>query len=385
MADPESETPLADKRGTKDRRTQDKAISGKEVILDTGLGPARVVAVVKEKPVPPIHKQLAAWVNADIRQQIRVLEQAGIFSRESLVQRPHRRYLRRFERPAREGNIVVWIGLGPHNVEAQIYREFPEDGSVYLEATRGDKESAQLLLESYSQFNRDFWHLIHDLGLSVEQARTELRRIDDEVFRLVLEAAATILNAGTVLGTIRAFADRIVKALRAERGRARPRPPSRHSSRSGREPHGDILPSGYLNQAKRAAKRLMEMFRKEKKPVKVDIGGKADRDYINLNPDLESAGPFPNWVKAFGEDLGELFPPGSVEEIISENLVPPPNWQKIAQGSFKVLKPGGKVGFHQFNAPAEGVTEGITKALLEAGFEVLSKPGDLIVLAVRPR
>jgi hypothetical protein len=86
---------------------------------------------------------------------------------------------------------------------------------------------------------------------------------------------------------------------------------------------------------------------------KINVGGaleKGSDQYTNLNPvnpnsDGATKG-IPNHVQASFEEIGEIFQPGTVKEIISNRLryVDVKDWKTAARGAFKVLAPGGRLG-----------------------------------------
>lgn len=213
-------------RRTKDRETQDKSTSRaqrgtedrgtgrRDVVIDTGLGPMTVAGVVRDTPPVPFHEQMLPWVPDAVRSEIRTLEEAGVFHRDKLAKAPKSRFLKRY--PNTHGAVVVWVGVA-HNVELHTYREFPEVYEFYLQYAEGDEESARLLHETYTQFNRDLWHFINDLGMRPDFARGELRHINDQVFKLVLEMAAMLLTQGATLGAIRASGKKVLETKRRAR------------------------------------------------------------------------------------------------------------------------------------------------------------------------
>lgn len=111
------------------------------------------------------------------------------------------------------GDIIVWKG----NATVQFYQEFP-DSLQYYQRISTDKRTARLLHFAYTQWNKDLRYFVEEKGMSPEDARGELRRINDEVFKLVLEGAVAMLTAGVgvaqVNNAIRFNADRVAGATR---------------------------------------------------------------------------------------------------------------------------------------------------------------------------
>jgi hypothetical protein len=98
--------------------------------------------------------------------------------------------------------------------------------------------------------------------------------------------------------------------------------------------------------AETGAGEIVAQFRSEGKRVVVNVGGTGEvAEAINLNPNI--AAPrvgIPNLIKREAEEMGEIFEPNSVDEIVSNSL--PPNtldWKRVLPGAQKVLKPGGKI------------------------------------------
>jgi hypothetical protein len=215
MAGPPPDT-LRKERGTDRPATaKDRGTDRRDVRIDTGLGTAVVAAVVLDKPPRPFHEQLDAWIPSDVRAEIRGLETAGQFTRKALLETPRGRFLKRY--PHQDGAVVIWIGIA-QNVELHAYREFPEAYSHYLVLAEGDEDTARLLHETYTQYNRDLWHLVDEVGWRPDFGRALLQSIDDEVFKLVLEGVSRLLNAGASIGAIKASMKKVLDSKRVSRG-----------------------------------------------------------------------------------------------------------------------------------------------------------------------
>jgi hypothetical protein len=235
------------------------------------------------------------------------------------------------------GDIVVWKG----NVSVQVYQEFPSD-KAYYDRIDGDRGDGHLLHFAYTQYNQDMKYFVEQRGMSPDDARGEIRRINDEVFRLVLGAAATIMSSGAasaqVMNTMRASSAQVTAAVR-------------------RSPR-------YLN------KRIVPLN------GKVNVGGGGGplepAGYTNLNPiKAGSGGPssgIPNHLQGSMEEMAELLQPQSVSEMISNRLrFIDVNWGRATAAAAKVMKPGGKVSMNVW-CSAEEVLQ-LEAAFKSAGFK----------------
>jgi hypothetical protein len=99
------------------------------------------------------------------------------------------------------GDIVVSVAHG-NDMHYQVYQEYPETLEYYLGITHGNDHNAQLLLKVYKQFNSDMRYFVQQKGLTPEIARSEIRRMNDEVFKLVIEAAVGMLSAGAGISSM---------------------------------------------------------------------------------------------------------------------------------------------------------------------------------------
>jgi len=120
----------------------------------------------------------------------------------------------RYPQQGEWGDIVVWKG----GATVQLYQEFPEDIAFYERIARDDEHTAYLLHFAYTQYNKGMREFVEGKGMSPEDAKAELQRINDEVFKLVLEGAVAILSTGVgisqVNATIRANAEQMASATR---------------------------------------------------------------------------------------------------------------------------------------------------------------------------
>jgi len=242
--------------------------------------------------------------------------------REAALSGHLRNGVSRFAGPPPYGRIVVWIDNSSGYLSIQAYQEFPDKLEFYVRIADGDEHRGRLLRECYTQFNRDMTFFLDSRGMSPEMARDEIRRINDEVLRLVLEAAVGILSAGAGISAMnnimRQNANKMLGA--AER-------------------------SGFSKSAsQKIGSEMAGSLRRAGKPVVVNLGGVGEElEAINLNPNkVAPRKDIPNLIAQEGEAIEQLFEPGSVDKIVSNRL--PPNtldWRRIIPGAQKVLKPGG--------------------------------------------
>jgi hypothetical protein len=243
----------------------------------------------------------------------------------------------------------VWKG----NVSVQVYQEFPS-AKAYYDRIDGDRGDGHLLHFAYTQYNQDMKYFVEQKGMSPDDARAEIRRINDEVFKLVLGAAATMMSSGAasaqVMNMMRASGEQVTAAVR-------------------RSPRYTNKPAGGASSAA-TGKRVVPLN------GKVNVGGgggpKEPAGYTNLNPvKAGSGGPssgIPNHVQGAMEDMAELIEPQSVSEMISNRLrFIDVNWARATAAAAKVMKPGGKVSMNVW-CSAEEVLK-LEAAFKSAGFK----------------
>ena len=137
------------------------------------------------------------------------------------------------------------------------------------------------------------------------------------------------------------------------------------------------------------ARAMVEKLRSQGKKVTVNIGGAGaphePPEAINLNPQVpgtERRG-IPNHVNAKGEAIGELFEPGTVERIEGHHLPPDVlNWNEIAPGAYRVLRPGGTLEIYFRGANTDAAR--LANALRNAGFKNVQVVSDVLVTAEKP-
>lgn len=136
-----------------------------------------------------------------------------------------------------------------------------------------------------------------------------------------------------------------------------------------------------------AGPQIAARLRAEGKPVVVNIGGTGaphePADAINLNPNVVAPRKnIPNLIQAPGETIGSQFEAGSVDRVVGNRLPPGTlDYDQIAQGSFKVLKPGGTLDINIAYSPPDAVKLG--DALQRAGF-VQVKTFSVVARGVKP-
>lgn len=110
------------------------------------------------------------------------------------------------------GDILVWRG----NISYQYYWEYPDD-IAYYQRLLDDERTARLVHFAYTEYNKDMRYFVEKKGMSPEDARDELRRINEEIFKLILGGAATIMATGSAISQVnsalRANAQQLAQAV----------------------------------------------------------------------------------------------------------------------------------------------------------------------------
>jgi len=146
-------------------------------------------------------------------------------------------------------------------------------------------------------------------------------------------------------------------------------------------------PAAALSEEATAAQQLAKEMAKKQGKVVVNLGGTGEvADAINVNPLKDQAvKSIPNLVKAGGERVGTLFQPGSVDSIVSNNIVRGQlKWTEAAKGAFTALKSGGKVSIAPYAGDLAAHLTEIQNALTAAGFKDVAVLGGHIVQAIKP-
>jgi hypothetical protein len=240
----------------------------------------------------------------------------------------------RYPGSAEWGSVVVWTG----NATVQIYQEFPSSLAFYSGIAKDDFQ-ARLLHSAYTQYNKDMQFWVQAKGLAPEDAKSEIRRTNDEVFKLIIEGAVAILTSGVGISQVNS-----AMRLNAEE---------------------------VSNAARRSPRVFVQGSSAKIRPVGgcVNVGGGSETpQFTNLNPLTSgtSGGPdkgIPNLVKGKMEEMDQLFEAGSVEQMISNKLrFVDVNWDVAARAAARAMRPGGKVGMNVWCDQGQ-------KALLKAAFE----------------
>jgi hypothetical protein len=372
-----STPPVSDK----DRATGERGVDGRQSgEQDTARDPWGRVTVADYGP-PRLPKWAPAQLHADLRR--------GLPSTIGEVP------LHSYPGPVPFGAVKVYVNRSGGWTIVELYQELPTAASTCLELAAGDAEVAKLLHQTFVQWNRDMDQLtnLRRPRLPPGMAMGELRAINEEVFKLVLQAASEMMKAGGVLEILRTLARTVSRVVLTRRAGGPGGTPKPASKTQGQPPSPSVVTS--LQTLRDLAKAIMERLKREGKRIVVSIGGKGEvRDAINVNPlydTPEVANSIPNLLKAPGELLDELLPAGSVDEIVSSNLQfvgGVIDWKKIATASFKVLKPGGGVQLHAFSGEAGPLLDALKSAgfvdVVEGlvGFE---RKGAGLASAVKPR
>ena len=142
-----------------------------------------------------------------------------------------------------------------------------------------------------------------------------------------------------------------------------------------------------LSEEAATARQLAKEMAKKQGKVVVNLGGTGEvADAINVNPLTDQAVKnIPNLVKAGAERVGTLFESGSVDSIVSNDIVRGQlNWMEAAKGAFTALKSGGKVSIAPYAGQIEAHLTEIKNALTAAGFKDVAVLGGRVVQAVKP-
>jgi len=136
-----------------------------------------------------------------------------------------------------------------------------------------------------------------------------------------------------------------------------------------------------------AAKELAEQVAAKHGKVVVNLGGTGEvANAINVNPlTAQQVKDVPNLVRAGAEEVGSLFKPGTVDKIVSNDIVRGAvNWSKATEGSFSVLKSGGQVSIAPYAGDLAVQLREIQAALRAAGFKDVKVVANRFVTAVKP-
>jgi hypothetical protein len=138
---------------------------------------------------------------------------------------------------------------------------------------------------------------------------------------------------------------------------------------------------------RRQAKILADGLRASGKSVTLDLAGGGEvADAINVNLAIDQqVKDIPNLIKRGAEEIGTIFEEGSVDKIVSNNVVAGQvNWAATAKGAFTVLKSGGKVSIAPYAGDLAAHVAEITQALKDARFVDVTVTLGSHVTAIKP-
>lgn len=154
-----------------------------------------------------------------------------------------------------------------------------------------------------------------------------------------------------------------------------------------KDPLGAAPAAATLAEDAKAAQQLAKEMAKKHRKVVVNLGGTGEvADAINVNPLKDQAVKgVPNLVKGTAEQVGTLFKSGSVDSIVSNNIVRGQlNWGPAAKGAFTALKSGGTISIAPYAGDIAPHLAEIQVALQGAGFKNITVAAGQIVTAVKP-
>lgn len=135
------------------------------------------------------------------------------------------------------------------------------------------------------------------------------------------------------------------------------------------------------------AETMVAAARQAGRQVVVNLGGTGEvAGAINVNPLLgQQVRAVPNLIRAGAERVGSLFRSGSVDRVVSNDVVRGQcNWLQAARGAFQILRSRGQVSIAPYAGQlAEHLAE-IATALRAAGFQNVQTVAGRFVTAIRP-
>jgi hypothetical protein len=269
------------------------------------------------------------------------------------------------------GDIVAWINRNGGYTEIQVYEEYPEDINYYLEITRQDGRQARLLQQVYTGFNNDMTYFL-DKGFSPDMARSEIRRINDEVFKLVLEGAVSMLSAGAgisaVGASIRSSANGVIETAERTSFASTKAPEAIKEIRLSQEEYrtalSRVFPAHHLDPLARTVD---------------DIGQRA----------AERLADDPNFLRALlkrdWKTAGNMFHDAAKRE--ARALTPgslPPGWQLTAEETIQSGKGGSRLDLFLRGPAGERIefdwkTSGMSALSSDARKEMAKHAGQIVV------
>jgi hypothetical protein len=149
--------------------------------------------------------QAIAWLPAAIADDIVALDQAGAFRRTCLP------FIKRYPDTSEGGrDTLAWVGPGEFLSSPQevlIFQYFPQDLQTYLNVADGDAHDANMLWNVFQGWNEDMRHFVEQNGMRPDAGKERLVQIWGEIFRAVLEAAASIAGFGAAVGGLNQIAE----------------------------------------------------------------------------------------------------------------------------------------------------------------------------------
>jgi len=229
------------------------------------------------------------------------------------------------------GDYVVWISRGALYSDIQIYQEFPEDAEFYLGIAKQDGWKAHLLQQVCAESNRDMKYFVEQKHMSPYAARDELRRINGEVFKLVLEASMNLLSSGAaisaVTNAVRFSPDEVADA--AER--------ANFANGKSKEAIQEIKVS--QDEYKQALKRVFPADQLDSVARTVDEVGQRAAERVAKDPEFLKALTNEDWTTA-----GNLFHDAAKRE--ARALPPgalPTGWRLTAEETIQAGKGGSRL------------------------------------------
>jgi hypothetical protein len=270
------------------------------------------------------------------------------------------------------GDIVVWMSKGSYT-SVEVYQEYPEDIDYYLKVTNDDGHKARLLHQVYTGFNKDMRYFVEEKRFSPEMARNEIRRINDEVFKLVLEASVNILSTGAAISalgnSIRSSSEAVLATAERTRFATPKASPAlvqevKLSEQEYRAALSRAFPSHQLDPIARA----------------VDEIGQRAAERVSNNPKFVQALLKKDWKTA-----GNLFHDAAKQEAraVKPGILPP-GWKLTAEETIQAGKGGSRLDVFLRGPKGERIefdwkTSGISALSSSARKEMAKHAGQIVV------
>jgi hypothetical protein len=150
---------------------------------------------------------------------------------------------------------------------------------------------------------------------------------------------------------------------------------------------GNSAAASEVTALRESAQRLVQQARQTQGRVVVNLGGTGEvSGAINVNPlKDQQVRKIPNLLKTTAERIGEVFQPGSVDRIVSNDMVyGQANWATAARGAFTVLRSGGEISIAPYAAALSQHLQEIVRALQGAGFRNVVIEANRFVRGIKP-